>query len=119
MKSGNNQDGLCNWLKVKANYSEMGIRLGANNNVLYCLHITDNISGVSDVETWKTYLQEHQLCVVYPLATPITIQLTPTQVRTLLGQNQIYANTGNINKIVYFKTGSETVARMIEAYMRS
>ena len=55
----------------------------------------------------------------YPLATPETIQLTPTEVRTLLNANNIYADTGNIEKLVYFKTGSEAVARMIEAYMRA
>ena len=57
--------------------------------------------------------------LVFELSTPETIQLTPTQVRTLLGANNIYADTGNVEKIVYFKTGSEPVARMIEAYMRA
>ena len=33
---------------------------------------------------------------VYELATPIEIQLTPTEVRTLLGNNNIFADTGNI-----------------------
>ena len=55
----------------------------------------------------------------YELATPFDIDLTPREVRTLLNANNIYANTGNVDKIVYFKTGSEAVARMIEAYMRA
>ena len=33
--------------------------------------------------------------VVYELATPQTYQLTPQEVRTLLGQNNIWANTGD------------------------
>ena len=57
--------------------------------------------------------------VLYPLATPFEIDLTPTEVRTLLNANNIHADTGNIEKLVYFKTGSEAVARMIEAYMRA
>ena len=32
---------------------------------------------------------------VYKLATPITYQLTPTEVRTLLGQNNIWSDTGD------------------------
>lgn len=56
--------------------------------------------------------------ILYPLATPVTIQLTATEVRTLLGLNNIIADTGDINELVYFKTGSETIARMIEAYLR-
>ena len=57
--------------------------------------------------------------LVFELSTPETIQLTPTEVKTLLGVNNIFADTGDVEKIVYFKTGSEPVARMIEAYMRA
>ena len=42
--------------------------------------------------------------VVYPLATPITYQLTPTQVSTLLGQNNIFADCGQILEGEYFVT---------------
>jgi len=34
--------------------------------------------------------------VVYPMATPITAQLTPTEIDTLLGQNYIEADTGAV-----------------------
>ena len=34
--------------------------------------------------------------VVYKLATPIEVQLTPTEVKTLLGANNIWADTGDI-----------------------
>lgn len=42
--------------------------------------------------------------VVYPLATPITYQLTPAQVTTLLGQNNIFADCGQILEGEYFVT---------------
>jgi len=42
--------------------------------------------------------------VVYPLATPQTYQLTPTQVSTLLGQNNIFADCGQILEGEYFVT---------------
>lgn len=41
--------------------------------------------------------------VVYPLATPQTIQLTPTAVRSLIGLNNIWADTGDIINGEYFK----------------
>lgn len=44
----------------------------------------------------KAYLAEHPLQVVYPLATPITYTLTPVQVKTLLGENRIYADAGQV-----------------------
>lgn len=63
--------------------------------------------------------------VVYPLATPIEVQLTPTELRTLLGQNIIYANTdGDIDviyhqaltaKYIFFdNTGTELQADNVE-----
>lgn len=39
--------------------------------------------------------------VVAPLATPVTYQCTPAEVRTLLRQNNILADTGNINTLIY------------------
>jgi len=40
--------------------------------------------------------------VVYPLATPQIYQLTPTQVSTLLNQNNIYADCGQVLEGEYF-----------------
>ena len=37
-------------------------------------------------------------------------------IRTLLGNNNIFADSGDIEKCVYFKTGCESIARLIEAY---
>lgn len=34
---------------------------------------------------------------VYPLATPVTYQLTAQEVKTLLGANNVYADTGDVN----------------------
>lgn len=39
--------------------------------------------------------------LVYPLATPTTYQLTPQQVATLLGQNNVWADCGNIDEVKY------------------
>ena len=41
-----------------------------------------------------------QIC--YELATPITYQLTPTQVKSLLGTNNVWADTGDIIELEYF-----------------
>ena len=46
-----------------------------------------------------------------------TSQLTPTQVKTILGNNNIFADSGNVDEITYFKTGCESIARLIEAYL--
>jgi hypothetical protein len=42
--------------------------------------------------------------VVYKLANSVTYHLTPTQIRTLVGNNNIWADTGNIIEGKYFKS---------------
>lgn len=44
----------------------------------------------------------HEVC--YPLATPTEIQLTPQEVRTLLGINNIWCNSGDVS-VDYWKWG--------------
>lgn len=39
--------------------------------------------------------------VVYHLETPISYRLTPTQITTLLGVNNVWANAGSVNNMVY------------------
>ena len=49
---------------------------------------------------FKTAMNGVQL--VYELATPITYQLTPTQVKSILGSNNVWADTGKIEELEYF-----------------
>lgn len=45
---------------------------------------------------YKAWLADNPVTVVYELATPITVQLTPTEVKTLLGVNNVWADSGDI-----------------------
>ena len=76
----------------------------------------NKLNADETLEDLNTRLSSTPLFIVYPLAEPIQIQLTPTEVRTLLEDNNIFADTGDVNKLVYFKTGCEAIARLIEAY---
>ena len=49
----------------------------------------------SDVDSFKTAVTGQKL--LYELAEPIEIQLTPQQITTLLGGNTLYADTGDIS----------------------
>lgn len=44
---------------------------------------------------FKTFLESNPLQVVYPLAQPVTYQLAPQQITSLLGQNNVWSNTGD------------------------
>lgn len=46
----------------------------------------------ADIKSW---LIDNAIEVVYQIATPITIQLTPTEILALSGTNTIYADTGD------------------------
>ena len=62
----------------------------------------DNIFGIrfdssyTSKEDYNAYLAQHPLHVCLKLATPQTYQLTPVEVSTLLGTNNIYADTGDV-----------------------
>jgi len=50
---------------------------------------------ITDAESAKAFFTANPTTVVYELAAPITYQLTPQEVKTLLGQNNIWADTGD------------------------
>ena len=64
--------------------NEEGMFIGSNINV------RDNNNAI-DVATWKAYLANHPLKVCYKLATPTPIQLSPTMVKALVGENHLSA----------------------------
>lgn len=89
--------------KTMANCLEKGARdasgqkptilFGANTNYIYIYNQT-LLDGVTDYATMIAWMADN-LEITYPLATPITYQLTPTEVTTLLGVNNIWADTGD------------------------
>lgn len=51
--------------------------------------------GVSTVPEVRSWLAENPLQVSYPLKSTVTYQLTPQEVKTLLGTNNIWSSTGD------------------------
>lgn len=70
------------------------------NPSAYEIYIHDDRFG-KDATAFKTAMNGVQL--VYELATPITVQLAPTPVKSLEGTNKIFANCGQITEGKYFK----------------
>jgi len=63
------------------------------NNQLY-LYLPKADVGET-LESYKTFLQDNPFEVYIPFATPTEIQLTPQEVRTLLGENNIWSDGGD------------------------
>ena len=49
-----------------------------------------------DIDSLKTWLSQNNTTVVYKLLEPEEIQLTPQEVRTLLGENNIWSDAGDM-----------------------
>lgn len=53
-------------------------------------------SSFTTLESFQAELSANNLQIVYPLATPLVYQLTPVQVKTLLGYNNIWTDSGTV-----------------------
>lgn len=59
----------------------------------------------------QSITENNKIC--YKLATPTTIQLTPTEVKTLLATNNIFADTGDILDATYVRNANITINDLI------
>ena len=102
MKPGTNQSGMCNCFEIGKPFTAMGLRLGANNTLGYFNHITDSIAGVTDMATWRAWLANNPVTVVYPLATPIEAQASNVlSINTQKGLNTITCDSNGTMTVTY------------------
>ncbi len=89
-----------NWLITSTVAADYNGNLITNHRFNIYLPLSD--SNFTSVAAFRSYLASHPLQATYPLADPITYDLTADQVRTLLfstlkGLNNIWADTGDIS----------------------
>lgn len=92
-----NNDAVANILSERYKNVAYNVLSGSNRpNVTIALNSSANISvrdtAYTDTTSFKSAVTGSKL--IYELATPQTYQLTPTEVTTLLGQNNIWADCG-------------------------
>lgn len=94
--AGGDLTAICSNYK-RSNYPqgwENGCFTISNSNISTAKRLFINDSRYSDTASFKTAMSGVQL--VYELATPQVVQLTAAQVTTLLGQNNIWADCGDV-----------------------
>lgn len=104
LKSGSsmfvNATAMANYLELQtttiANTQTNGI---FNNASDMFARLESSLVGTTVTEV-NSYLANNPIDVVVKLATPTTVQLTPTQIEGLLGTNNVWADTGDI-EVVY------------------
>ena len=78
--------------------SKVGFSINdTNSNVA----VSQFVGGGMTVESWKTYLQSNPLTIVTYLATPLTVTLDSNTMSLLLGENNLWADTGDILNLTY------------------
>lgn len=53
-------------------------------------------ASVDDLAAWTAWLSENPVTVVYYLATPVEIPLTPAEIRALMGENNVFSDAGDV-----------------------
>lgn len=85
---------VCNQFKA-ISYSTGASRTGISGRYqISQINVFQNI--FTTVSDWKTYLAENPLQVCYELATPIELTLSPTQIQTLIGENVVWSDAGDV-----------------------
>jgi len=65
-----------------------------NQNYFYIKAGSTSATTIEDLRAW---LQANPVTVVYTLATPITLTLDAIEMRSLLGDNNVWADTGDVS----------------------
>lgn len=92
MVKGNTTDGICDKLKTGTQAGDIRFGASENSNSVYIVS-AGTVYGLDTVAKVQAFTAGMQIC--YRLATPLTVQLTPAQLSTLLGENNIWADTGD------------------------
>ena len=82
-----------------------------NNSIVFLPQ--DSYGGLTQ-EEWIAKAQDVQ--IAYELATPVEVQLTPTEIKSLLGNNTIFTD-GKTLSIEYITKGASAVIKLIKALM--
>ena len=75
------------------NANVIGIGSSSAGVISISLHNDQTETSVAEIQQ---FLAQSPAQVVYKLKTPLTVQLTPSQMQTLLGENHLFADTGDV-----------------------
>ena len=75
-----------------ASTQPLAMRMSSDGNQLYLY----DTARFTSAEVARSVLNETPVHVLYPLAAPKTYQLTPAEVRTVLGENRIWTDVGDV-----------------------
>ena len=105
-------------------YSKTGNPYGSDENLIVLVYNYNNSGNIlirnmayETAQAFTTAMDGVQL--VYELATPVEYTLSPTEIRTLLGQNNLWADCGEVEEITYPADTKLYISKMIASAIAS
>jgi hypothetical protein len=101
-------EGLCDrytYVRIATSTTDIGFMVvSTESRNATCLYVRPDLSVYPDVESWKAYLAEQAAAgtpmqVCYQITQPTTYQLTPQQLETLKGYNNVWSDCGNTSLV--------------------
>lgn len=92
LNTGNRVEVISNEGLFSANANSVGTVFASSVSIYYYPPET-----VTSVEGFKTWLASNPLQVIYPLATPLTYQLSAQEIKSFLGINNVWSDAGNMD----------------------
>lgn len=79
------------------------------------IRVNNSLLTETSMEGLQQWLSDNPLTIKYQLATPQTYQLTPVQMACLLGQNNVWADCGDIDEVKYKADVQLYIEKMLNA----
>ena len=86
------------------NNDNLGVRIGVNNDGVYVVQ-ANTIEGVTDLVSFKAWLSENPLTIIYPLDTEIDFTFDGQEIDTMLGYNCFISEDGDTS-VAYRASGT-------------
>jgi hypothetical protein len=100
MKSGNNLPSISNSFPQYSGVNAIGLRFGFNNTYAY-FYQANTIDNITDLASWKTWLNNNPITIVYDLETTTKEQLNSNQITALLNENNIWHDCNGDTEVKY------------------
>ena len=91
---------ICSHFKTVSAVADVGITISGGLSTGQIQFYVDAL-GIESASEFVTFLTNNEVYYTYALSTPVTYTLTAEQVKTLLGVNNIWADTGDILSVDY------------------
>ena len=87
---------LCDTFPKINDSASVGFQIGAAGSKIIYARNMQTYLGISTADDFRNWLSTHPVTITYPLDTPLTYQLTTTELETALGYNYLSADTGGV-----------------------